>query len=397
MKTSLISILCLLFSLSMVSCQKIDVTNVSVNSENQLDIEISLEDVTSDIFAILNVEVLSETEVIAISSRVNLLANTQIQDVTVDVGANINLNGGDVAVKVDVLEIISLDLNVDIGDNIVGNLLDGALEQVSGLFQTVFDALFSNSDVTIEIINSQLLEGDRIQVSLQLLDNVVQALPVELNVEVMVGSELINLDTSVATFSGNQDEVINVFLDLSVEELPDIELSDIDVSVQVSLSVLNLLDADINVGVELQGLNELLDVIFDAIESAESSNIQVASSIEISDVSLDQNEMLTVTVQVDGDIDASLSVDVHVVLFGSEGEILNLESVISLDGIDGETAEVTFNLSGQVDLDIDVFAMVSLSNLTIDANIDVSLGNLEVFSIVDGTLNELLGNLLGNL
>ena len=397
MKTSLISILCLLFSLSLVSCQKIDVTNVSVNTENQLDIEISLEDVTSDIFAILNVEVLSETEVIAISSRVNLIANTPIQDVTVDVGANINLNGGDVAVKVDVLEIISLDLNVDIGDNIVGNLLDGALEQVSGLFQNLFDALFSNSDVTIEIINSQLLQGGRIQVSLQLLDNVLQALPVELNVEVMVGSELINLDTSVATFSGNQDEVINVFLDLSVEELADIELSDIDVSVQVSLSVLNLLDVNVDVGVELQGLNELLDVIFDAIESAESSNIQVASSIEISDVSLDQNEMLTVTLQVDGDIDASLSVDVHVVLFGNEGELLNLDGVVSLDGIDGETAEITFNLSGQVDLDINVFAMVSLSNLTIDANIDVSLGDLEVFTIVDGNLNELVGNLLGSL
>ena len=397
MKTSLISILCLLFSLSLVSCQKIDVTNVSVNTENQLDIEISLEDVTSDIFAILNVEVLSETEVIAISSRVNLIANTPIQDVTVDVGANINLNGGDVAVKVDVLEIISLDLNVDIGDNIVGNLLDGALEQVSGLFQNLFDALFSNSDVTIEIINSQLLQGGRIQVSLQLLDNVLQALPVELNVEVMVGSELINLDTSVATFYGNQDEVINVFLDLSVEELADIELSDIDVSVQVSLSVLNLLDVNVDVGVELQGLNELLDVIFDAIESAESSNIQVASSIEISDVSLDQNEMLTVTLQVDGDIDASLSVDVHVVLFGNEGELLNLDGVVSLDGIDGETAEITFNLSGQVDLDINVFAMVSLSNLTIDANIDVSLGDLEVFTIVDGNLNELVGNLLGNL
>ena len=397
MKTSLISILCLLFSLSLVSCQKIDVTNVSVNTENQLDIEISLEDVTSDIFAILNVEVLSETEVIAISSRVNLLANTPIQDVTVDVGANINLNGGDVAVKVDVLEIISLDLNVDIGDNIVGNLLDGALEQVSGLFQNLFDALFSNSDVTIEIINSQLLEGGRIQVSLQLLDNVLQALPVELNVEVMVGSELINLDTSVATFSGNQDEVINVFLDLSVEELADIELSDIDVSVQVSLSVLNLLDVNVDVGVELQGLNELLDVIFDAIENVESSNIQVASSIEISDVSLDQNEMLTVTLQVDGDIDASLSVDVHVVLFGNEGELLNLDGVVSFDGIDGETAEITFNLSGQVDLDINVFAMVSLSNLTIDANIDVSLGDLEVFAIVDGDLNELLGNLLGGL
>ena len=397
MKTSLISILCLLFSLSLVSCQKIDVTNVSVNTENQLDIEISLEDVTSDIFAILNVEVLSETEVIAISSRVNLLANTPIQDVTVDVGANINLNGGDVAVKVDVLEIISLDLNVDIGDNIVGNLLDGALEQVSGLFQNLFDALFSNSDVTIEIINSQLLQGGRIQVSLQLLDNVLQALPVELNVEVMVGSELINLDTSVATFSGNQDEVINVFLDLSVEELADIELSDIDISVQVSLSVLNLLDVNVDVGVELQGLNELLDVIFDAIENVESSNIQVASSIEISDVSLDQNEMLTVTLQVDGDIDASLSVDVHVVLFGNEGELLNLDGVVSLDGIDGETAEITFNLSGQVDLDINVFAMVSLSNLTIDANIDVSLGDLEVFAIVDGNLNELVGNLLGSL
>ena len=325
------------------------------------------------------------------------MQNTLFQDVAVDVGANINLNDGEVAVKVDILDIISLDLDVDIGDNIVGNLLDGVLEQVSGLLQSLLGGLFSNVDATIEIIDSQILENGEIQVSLQLLDSVRRALPIKLNVEIMVGSELLNLDTSVATFSGNRNEVVQLNLDLSLDELANIDLDDIEVSVQVSLSVLNLLDVNIDVGVELQGLNELLDDVLDVLRStSSSSNAQVAKSIEISDVSLDEN-ILTATIEVDGDINADLTVDVHVMLFGNTGDLLNLDAVVSLAGIDGETAGVTFDLSAILDADVEVFAAVSLNNLNINANIDVSLGDLEILSIVDGVLDDLLGNLLGSL
>ena len=397
MRASLISILCLFLSISLVSCQRVDIADVSAISDNLLGIGMILDDITSDITAILNVEVSSETELVATSLSVNILADTLFQDVAVDVGANINLNDGEVAVKVDILDIISLDLDVDIGDNIVGNLLDGVLEQVSGLLQSLLGGLFSNVDATIEIIDTQLLENGEIQVSLKLLDSVRRALPIELNVEIMVGSELLNLDTSVATFSGNRNEVVQLNLDLSLDELTNIDLDDIEVSVQVSLSVLNLLDVNIDVGVELQGLNELLDVVLDVLQSAESSsNAQVAKSIEISDVSLDEN-ILTATIEVDGDINADLTVDVHVMLFGNSGSILNLDAVVSLAGIDGETADVTFDLSAVLDANIEIFAAVSLSDLNISANIDVSLGDLEILSIVDGVLDDLLGNLLGSL
>ena len=398
MRTSFISLLCLFLSISLVSCQQIDIADVSAISDNLLGIGMILDDITSDITAILNVEVSSETELVATSLSVNILANTLFQDVTVDVGANINLNDGEVAVKVDILDIISLDLDVDIGDNIVGNLLDGVLEQASGLLQNLLSGLFSNADATIEIIDSQLVDGE-IQVSLKLLDNVRRALPIELNVEIMVGSELLNLDTSVATFSGNRNEVVQLNLDLSLDELANIDLDDIEVSVQVSLSVLNLLDVNIDVGVELEGLNELLDVVLDVLRSSSSSssNAQVAKSVEISDVSLDSNNILTATIEVDGAINADLTVDVHLMLFGNTGTLLNLDAVVSLAGIDGETADVTFDLSAVLNGDIEVFAAVSLSDLNISANIDVSLGDLELLSITDGVLNDLLGNLLGNL
>ena len=400
MKTSFISILCLFLSISLVSCQRVDIAEVLAISDNLLGIGMILDDINSDITAILNVEVLSETELVATSLSVNILADTSFQEVAVDVGANINLKDGEVAVKVDILEIISLDLDVDLGDNFLGNLLDGALEQV-GLLQQFLARLFSNVDATIEIIDSQLVDGE-IQVSLQLLDNVRIALPIELNVEIMVGSELLNLGTSVATFSGNRNEVVQLNLDLSLDELANIDLDDIEVSVQVSLSVLELLDVvldvKVDVGVELQGLNELLDVVLDVLRSESSSaNAQIAKSVEISDVSLDANNVLTATVEVDGDINADLNVDVHLMLFGNTGVLLNLDAVVSLAGIDGETADVTFDLSGVLDADIQVFAVVSLSELNISANIDVSLGDLEILSIVDGVLDDLLGNLLGGL
>ena len=402
MRASLISILCLFLSISLVSCQKVDIADVSAISNNLLGIGMLLDDITSDITAILNVEVSSETEIVATSLSVNILANTLFQDVVVDVGANINLEDGEVVVKVDILDIISLDLDVDIGDNIIGNLLDGISEQVSGVVQTVESLLFSNADATIEIIDTRVinLERGEIQVSVKLLDSVRRALPVELNVEIMVGSELINLGTSAATFSGNRNQVVQLNLDLSLDELANIDLDDIEVSVQVSLSALNLLNVRIDVGVELEGLNELLDVVFDVLRSASSSsssNAQVAKSVEISDITLDSNNILTATVEVDGDINADLTVDVHLMVFGNTGALLNLDAVVSLAGIDGETANVTFDLSAVIDADIKVFAAVSLSNLNINANVDVSLGDLEILSITDGVLNDLLGNLLGGL
>ena len=66
--------------------------------------------------------------------------------------------------------------------------------------------------------------------------------------------------------------------------------------------------------------------------------------------------------------------------------------MVSFDGFDGESIAVEFDLSAEID-DI-ALVVVSLSDLQVDANVNVSLGSLEIISVLDGTLNELLGNTL---
>ena len=208
----------------------------------------------------------------------------------------------------------------------------------------------------------------------------------------MLRSEILNVDSQVATFVG---EVVEVFLDLTAEELLDLDLNEIDLSVQVSLSVLNLVELHLESGVSVEGLDELLNVIIDAIEDIQSSsNIQISNSkiIAISDISLDENT-LSVTLELDGNIGSIVTLDVNLNIFSEIGEILDLNQLVSFDGFDGESITVEFDLSAEID-DI-ALVVVSLSDLQVDANVNVSLGSLEIISVLDGTLNELLGNTLG--
>ena len=114
----------------------------------------------------------------------------------------------------------------------------------------------------------------------------------------------------------------------------------------------------------------------------------------MSNISLD-DDRLSVTVELDGNIGSIVTLNVNVNLFSEFGELLNLCQLVSFDGFDGESIAVEFDLSAEID-DI-AFIVVSLSDLQVSANVNVSLGNLEIISVLNGAVNEISGNTLGGL
>ena len=397
---SLISILFLLLSISLVFGQSVsvDISDVTILDHHTLNVTLSLNGLVENQQIVLGVNLLSENELISLSVMANIDANSdELQNILVDVGANINLEE-EVIVQVNVLDIISLNIELDGELSFVEDFLGGIVSSITSksLVSDALGGVFSPSTVeaSIAVLDSEILDGE-VRVSLQLLDSVIESLPVELNVEIMLGSEILNLDSEVATFVGEAGEVVDVFLDLSAEELLNLDLNEIDLSVQVSLSVLNLAELHLESGVSAEGLDELLNVIIEAIEDIQSSsNVQISDSkiIAISDISLDENT-LSVTLELDGNIGSIVNLDVNLNIFSEIGEIVDLNQLVSFDGFDGESIVVEFDLSAEID-DI-ALVVVSLSDLQVDANVNVSLGSLEIISVLNGTLNELLGNTLG--
>ena len=399
---TLISILFLLLSISLVFGQSVsvDISEVTILNSQTLNVSLSVNGLLENQQIMLGVNLLSENELISLSVMANIDSNSdELQNIIIDVGANINLLE-EVIVKVNVLDIISLDIELDgdlsVVEDFVGGIISGLTSK--SLISDVLNGALSPSTVgaSIAILDSEIVNGD-VRVSLQLLDSLVDSLPVQLNVEIMLGSEILNLDSQVATFIGEEGEVIEVLLDISADELLNFDLSEIDLRVEVSLSVLNLVDLHLESGVAVEGLDELLNVIIEAIEDIQSSsNIQISGSkvIAMSDISLD-DDRLSVTVELDGNIGSIVNLNVNVNLFSNFGEILNLSQLVSFDGFDGESIAVEFDLSAEID-DI-AFVVVSLSNLQVNANVNVSLGSLEIISVANGALNEILGNTLGGL
>ena len=397
---TLISILFLLLSISFVFGQSVsvDISEVTILDRQTLNVSLSVNGIVENQQIMLGVNLLSENELISLSVMANIDANSdELQNIIIDVGANINLLE-EVIVKVNVLDIISLDIELDGDLSFVEDFLGGIISGLTSksLIGDVLGGVLSPSTVeaSIAVLDSEILDGE-VRVSLQLLDSVIESLPVELNVEIMLGSEILNLDSQVATFAGEAGEVVEVLLDLSADELLNFDLSEIDLRVEVSLSVLNLVDLHLESGVAVEGLDELLNVIIDAIENIQSSsNILISDSkiIAMSDISLDDNT-LSVTLEVDGNIGSIVNLNVNLNIFSEIGELLNLSQLVSFDGFDGESIVVEFDLSAEID-DI-AFIVASLSDLQVDANVNVSLSGLEIVSIFDGTVNELLGNTLG--
>ena len=397
---TLISILFLLLSISFVFGQSVsvDISEVTILDRQTLNVSLSVNGIVENQQIMLGVNLLSENELISLSVMANIDANSdELQNIIIDVGANINLLE-EVIVKVNVLDIISLDIELDGDLSFVEDFLGGIISGLTSksLIGDVLGGVLSSSTVeaSIAVLDYEILDGE-VRVSLQLLDSVIESLPVELNVEIMLGSEILNLDSQVATFAGEAGEVVEVLLDLSADELLNFDLSEIDLRVEVSLSVLNLVDLHLESGVAVEGLDELLNVIIDAIENIQSSsNILISDSkiIAMSDISLDDNT-LSVTLEVDGNIGSIVNLNVNLNIFSEIGELLNLSQLVSFDGFDGESIVVEFDLSAEID-DI-AFIVASLSDLQVDANVNVSLSGLEIVSIFDGTVNELLGNTLG--
>ena len=397
---TLISILFLLLSISLVFGQSVsvDISEVTILDSQTLNVSLSVNGLLENQQIMLGVNLLSENELISLSVMANIDANSdELQNIIIDVGANINLLE-EVIVKVNVLDIISLDIELDgdlsVVEDFVGGIISGLTSK--SLISDVLNGVLSPStvDASIAVLDSEILVNGDVRVSLQLLDSLVDSLPVQLNVEIMLGSEILNLDSQVATFVG---EVVEVLLDLSADELLNLDLSELDLRVEVSLSVLNLVDLHLESGVSVEGLDELLNVIIEAIEDIQSSsNIQISGSkvVAMSDISLN-DDSLSVTVELDGNIGSIVNLNVNVNLFSNFGEILNLSQLVSFDGFDGESIAVEFDLSAEID-DI-AFIVVSLSDLQVNANVNVSLGSLEIISVANGALNEILGNTLGGL
>ena len=109
----------------------------------------------------------------------------------------------------------------------------------------------------------------------------------------------------------------------------------------------------------------------------------------MSNISLD-DDRLSVTVELDGNIGSIVTLNVNVNLFSEFGELLTLCQLVSFDG---ESIAVEFDLS----VDDIAFIVVSLSDLQVSANVNVSLGNLEIISVLNGAVNEISGNTLGGL
>ena len=400
---TLISILFLLLSISLVFGQSVsvDISEVTILDSQTLNVSLSVSGILENQQIMLGVNLLSENELISLTVMANIDANSdELQNIIIDVGANINLLE-EVIVKVNVLDIISLDIELDgdltVVEDFVGGIISGITSK--SLISDVLNGALSPSTVgaSIAILDSEILVNGQVRVSLQLLDSLVDSLPVQLNVEIMLGSEILNLDSQVATFIGEEGEVIEVLLDISADELLNFDLSEIDLRVEVSLSVLNLVDLHLESGVSVEGLDELLNVIIEAIENIQSSsNIQISGSkvIAMSDISLD-DDRLSVTVELDGSIGSIVNLNVNVNLFSQFGEILNLSQLVSFDGFDGESIAVEFDLSAEID-DI-AFIVVSLSDLQVSAIVNVSLGSLEIISVANGAVNEILGNTLGGL
>ena len=400
---TLISILFFLLSISLVFGQSVsvDISEVTILNSQTLNVSLSVNGLLENQQIMLGVNLLSENELISLTVMANIDSNSdELQNIIIDVGANINLLE-EVIVKVNVLDIISLDIELDgdltVVEDFVGGIISGLTSK--SLISDVLNGALSPSTVeaSIAVLDSEILVNGEVRVSLQLLDSVIDSLPVQLNVEIMLGSEILNLDSQVATFIGEEGEIIEVLLDISADELLNFDLSEIDLRVEVSLSVLNLVDLHLESGVSVEGLDELLNVIIEAIESIQSSsNIQISGSkvIAMSDISLD-DDRLSVTVELDGNIGSIVNLNVNVNLFSQFGEILTLSKLVSFDGFDGESIAVEFDLSAEID-DI-AFIVISLSDLQVSTNVNVSLGSLEIISVANGAVNEILGNTLGAL
>ena len=165
----------------------------------------------------------------------------------------------DVVVDVQLRDQIALDLSVDL----IGNLVGGVVELVNGLLSGLIDGLlgglFGPQQAEFAVVGVRRLNNGMVRARIMLLDNVQGGISLRLNIHLL---DILGVDVDVFTdvldFNGNAGEVIVVDIDLSA--LDNVSC-DSNIVVSVDGFVLGLIDLNVNIEVQLDGLNDLLSNI----------------------------------------------------------------------------------------------------------------------------------------
>ncbi len=189
--------------------------------------------------------------------------------VFIDVGdasfltANVVVSLGNLRLLVDnLIDGLIEDVDCILGDNLVGELVEGVLVLVEQVLDAVFDLLngllgYSVPRATVGVIGVQPIGNNQALVALQLQQAVPGGLTLDLNVDLLnILGIVAHIDTQTVVFSGVPGQVVNVVVDLSVAN----GLIDGSVFLQLSIGNINLnLNLNLQVVLDLSGLNNLLD------------------------------------------------------------------------------------------------------------------------------------------
>jgi hypothetical protein len=296
---------------------------------------------------------------------------------------------------------LDLDLNIELGQELVGSLVDGVfgladnpLNYVTGLL----GGLLSNSgsqSAQVAIVGIRELQHNRVMVSLQLQDSVPGGVSLEVNVDLLnVLGIVAHVNTQQVVFSGIRGQTINVVVDVSSA----IDSIDGNIAAQVSISNIRLnLAIDVDIVVDLAGLNNLLDEIVHILHLHEVVNnlltrsetipsLPMSSSISINQPVLD-GQTLNVFVSLNSNVELiqELNVDLSVLLFSNTMVKLDRVIPIHFSGHAGEVVRASIDLSG-LNIDGNIMALLDLST---DPQVNLTLADNQLFSLMNGDVLKL--------
>jgi len=191
-----------------------------------------------------------------------------------------SLLDADVALNVQLGNLLALNLDVDVDlssiglGNLVGNLVNGVVQLVDGLLGGLLNGLLGgllgSQTPQIQVSNIQSSGNGNVQADFTLQNSAIGGISTNVVVK-LVDSDGVVLFTSVnaLVFSGVAGQVVSLNLDLSAA----IGLFGCDTFIQVSLEadILGIIQVDLNVNVNLSGLNNLLDSILGNLVPADFS------------------------------------------------------------------------------------------------------------------------------
>jgi hypothetical protein len=309
----------------------------------------------------------------------------EIVTVHIDVGnANVLVNA-DVKVHLANLHIdLDLGLNIVLGQDMTCHLLNGVVQTVSSLIGT----LLGTPNCIINVLSIQPLAGSKLQVSLQLQNNVLGGLSLDLNVDLLNRLGITaHICTQHVVFSGIRGEIAVCILDVSgaVNLLLDPE-----VNVQLSVSNIRVnLAINAIVAVSLPGLDNCLDGLLQILGLPRI--FEISGSVLINDCFVNSGNSLSVFVQLDVStaIGSGLDVDLNVMVFTNANILLRQLLPCTFLGTPGEVVEIVVDLTA-LDLSAQVFVFLELADLDIFANINLDLGSALLFSLENNNMCPLM-------